>query len=151
MSDAALCGGLREAVEEILATMFFVDCVPRANGRHGEELIAARVDFEGHLSGSLRLRISRRAAHLMAADFLGEEAPELPASRTVEVVSELANMICGAVLSRIESQTAFRLGVPLASVESGPVADPGGAGEVYQADLPGGSLWVSFGFGEGNA
>ena len=53
-----------------------------------------------------------RRLHAIAADFLGEDAESLTPQQSTDVTLELANMICGAVLSRIESSATFRLGAP---------------------------------------
>ena len=58
------------------------------------------------------MRLARAAANAIAADFLGEDAESLTAQQSTDVTLELANMICGAVLSRIESSATFRLGAP---------------------------------------
>jgi CheY-specific phosphatase CheX len=58
------------------------------------------------------MRIARPAANTVAADFLGEDLESLSDRQSTDVTLELANMICGAVLSRIESRAAFRLGSP---------------------------------------
>jgi hypothetical protein len=52
------------------------------------------------------------AARSVAADFLGEEEPALSEQQIGEVVCELANMICGSVLSRVESAITFQLATP---------------------------------------
>ncbi|MGO9259869.1 MAG: chemotaxis protein CheX [Bryobacteraceae bacterium] len=143
MIETALSEALREAVDEVLEKMFFVQSEGQAApDRPPEELVAARVDFEGSPSGTLSLRVTLPAAHRMAADFLGEEASELPATRTTEVVCELANMICGSVLSRVEGETAFRLSAPLAAVEMGEVVEPSGGAIVHNIELSGGAFSV---------
>jgi CheY-specific phosphatase CheX len=144
MTETALSGSLREAVSEVLETMFFVEAEGQPSDRPPETIIVARVDFEGSPSGTFSLRISEPAANRMAADFLGEEAAELPPARTLEVVSELANMICGSLLSRVESETAFRLSPPSTAPETAPVVQPFEAGIVYSVQLPEGALSVRF-------
>ena len=47
-----------------------------------------------------------------AADFLGVDEGELTGHQVGEVVCELANMICGSVLSRMESAATFRIAPP---------------------------------------
>lgn len=151
MTESTLSVSLREAVDEVLETMFFVQNEGQpVQDRPLEELVASRVDFEGNPSGMLTLRITRQAARGMAADFLGQDPAELPPDRTTEVVSELANMICGAVLSRVESETTFRLSPPLTAVETGYVLTKSADAIVCRVDLPDGALSVSFdcrGFG----
>jgi CheY-specific phosphatase CheX len=68
--------------------------------------------FEGLPSGTLTLRVSSAAARQIAADFLGEDACGLSFAKVEEVARELANMICGSVLSRVESTATFRLHPP---------------------------------------
>jgi hypothetical protein len=58
------------------------------------------------------MRIARPRPTLIAADFLGEDAESLTDRQSTEVTLELANMICGAVLSRIESRATFPPGTP---------------------------------------
>ncbi|HTX36181.1 MAG TPA: chemotaxis protein CheX [Bryobacteraceae bacterium] len=145
MTGSALSVSLREAVDEVLETMFFVQNEGQAvEDRPIEELVASRVDFEGSPSGMLSLRITLQAAQGMAADFLGQESSELPPGRTTEVVSELANMICGAVLSRVESETTFRLSPPRTTIETGDVLTGCGDAIVCRVQLPDGALSVSF-------
>jgi len=145
VTGSALSVSLREAVDEVLETMFFVQNEGQAvEDRPIEELVASRVDFEGSPSGMLSLRITLQAAQGMAADFLGQESSELPPGRTTEVVSELANMICGAVLSRVESETTFRLSPPRTTIETGDVLTGCGDAIVCRVQLPDGALSVSF-------
>jgi CheY-specific phosphatase CheX len=118
----ALRKALRDAATEVLEKMFFIrvlgdplaaaELARRAPASSSEGEIAARVTFHGEPSGALSLRLNYRAARAIAADFLGEEEPELSKQQVEEVVGELANMVCGAVLSNVESAASFRLDQP---------------------------------------
>jgi len=145
MMESSLSEPLREAVDEVLETMFFVEDGGRsAVGRPPEELIEARLSFEGGPSGSFRLRITDGAANALAADFLGEDAPELTAARIAEVIAELANMICGGFLSRVAGEaTTFRLSVPSAVTVTGGVVEAQEDGLAYRVELPDGALGVA--------
>jgi len=145
MMESSLSEPLREAVDEVLETMFFVEDGGRsAVGRPPEELIEARLNFEGGPSGSFRLRITDGATKTLAADFLGEDAPELTATRIAEVVSELANMICGAFLSRVAGEeTTFRLSPPSAVPLRARVVEAQEDGLAYSVELPDGALGVA--------
>ena len=122
---------LREAVTEVLEKMFFIRALedPKAAAElsksasefRDESGIVARVRFHGEPSGVLSLRLDFPVARAIAADFLAEEEPELNTKQVEEVVAELANMVCGAVLSRVESAATFRLDPPA-------IVDPGAAG-----------------------
>jgi CheY-specific phosphatase CheX len=145
MTEPAVSVCLREAVDEVLETMFFVESEgPASRSGPPEEMVASQVDFKGSPSGSLSLRITLPAARSLAADFLGEDVSDLAARRAAEVVSELANMICGAVLSRVESDTTFRLSAPLTTFETGPVVQVLPGAVACHLAIPGGTLTVSF-------
>jgi len=108
---------LRDSVNEVLEKMFFAqamgecpDSDPPGNSPADE--IAVALTFQGEPSGSLLLRLTAAAARQIAADFLGIEISEVSDLRTSEVVRELANMICGSVLSRAESAATFQLDAP---------------------------------------
>lgn len=134
---------LGEAVGEVLETMFFVENQgPAAGSGPPEELFEARVSFEGGPSGTLRLRVTRRAAQTLAADFFGEDSLEPPGSRVREVVSELANMICGSLLSRVDGEATLRLAASAATSTTGDVIENPGDAIGYRVDLPNGALGV---------
>ncbi len=122
LSRPAVGDALRDAVTEVLEKMFFIRILedpreaqefPARTRLDGEREIAARVTFHGEPSGSLSLRLGRRVARGIAADFLGEEEPEIGEQQVEEVIAELANMVCGAVLSHVESAVLFHLDQPL--------------------------------------
>jgi CheY-specific phosphatase CheX len=105
---------LRNSVTDVLEKMFFVRSLDEdeAGERDSGEMLTAQLTFEGELPGSLSLQIRSKAARALAADFLGSEEEDLSDREVGEVICELANMICGSVLSRVESGTAFRLSSP---------------------------------------
>jgi CheY-specific phosphatase CheX len=125
MTDLALSEALWVAVTEVLEKMFFIDTAEvEAEGGlsvSGEDGINARLTFEGVPPGCLWLRLTSGAARSLAADFLGEEASELSGQKIEEVIGELANMLCGSVLTRVESTTDFRLAAP--EIVEAPVAN----------------------------
>jgi CheY-specific phosphatase CheX len=82
-----------------------------------------------------------KLARVVGAGFLGSEEMEVSDSQAEEVVCELANMICGSVLSRLESQETFRITHPeLVPPERGAGFD--GAGISRWFDLGDGILTV---------
>jgi hypothetical protein len=102
---------MAESVQEVLEKMFFIDLLDPAAGDPPDG-IAAELSFEGDPPGTFHLALDPAAAQSAAADFLGEDPADLSAEQLNEVVCELANMICGSVLSRIESSATFRLSKP---------------------------------------
>ncbi len=114
MMSTKIHGALQEAVHEVLETMFFVRELEDRPGDGSETPpdLAAALEFEGKPSGRLTLTLAGHAARAVAADFLGAEEDELSDLQVEEVACELANMVCGSVLSRTESDTRFRLAAP---------------------------------------
>jgi hypothetical protein len=93
--------------------MFFLEVLGEiAEPPPQAETVTVQVSFDGDPPGYFQMRIARPAANSVAADFLGEDLELLSDRQSTDVTLELANMICGAVLSRIESRAAFRLGSP---------------------------------------
>jgi len=114
MPDMPFQRALRNSVQEVLEKMFFVEPLeePPAEAESPDEEMAVQLAFDGVPSGALTLRVSNAAARQIAADFLGEDESGLCSGQVEEVVRELANMICGSVLSRVESTATFRLSPP---------------------------------------
>jgi CheY-specific phosphatase CheX len=141
VTEPALLQALRQSVDEVLDKMFFVcplgETEPAA--ADAEPAIVARLAFEGEPSGSLTLRLTWQAAHSIAADFLGEDEESLTRQRTGEVVREMANMICGSVLSRVESAAVFHLAEPRILTLAEDADLPQGA-VALAVDLPNGRL-----------
>jgi CheY-specific phosphatase CheX len=116
---------LQESVEEVLEKMFFIQCLGEPGEFLSEPEVVANLTFEGDPSGALTLRVTAGAARSVAADFLAAEEPDLSEQEIGEVVCELANMICGSVLSRVESSALFRLASPRIVAPDGNAMDPG--------------------------
>jgi CheY-specific phosphatase CheX len=114
MTDTSIHRALRESVVEVLDKMFFVEAITDLSSEAATQSPAVLVSlrFDGDPPGVFRMSLDRAAAALIAADFLGEDPESLTGPQVEEVAKELANMICGAVLSRIESSVTFRLSAP---------------------------------------
>ncbi|HXN46401.1 MAG TPA: chemotaxis protein CheX [Bryobacteraceae bacterium] len=132
--------GLAAAVEEVLETMCFTSVLASGEGAApagmgaghrtasvsertsagSEETVpdaaarscTAELHFEGNPSGGCRVSVPLKLARVVGAGFLGSEEMEVSDSQAEEVVCELANMICGSVLSRLESEETFRITHP---------------------------------------
>jgi hypothetical protein len=106
---------LAEATGEVLETMFFTGVYdPAQPGKaETEPRVGARVRFQGTPCGVLTLSLSEIAARALAANFLAVEPDNpLPDAESGLVVCELANMICGSLLSRVRTPEHFRLSSP---------------------------------------
>jgi CheY-specific phosphatase CheX len=106
---------LSGSVEKVLETMFFAspDTMSMDPQRPAGELIAASLTFQGVPPGWFGLVVSDPLARTLTANFMGcDDTPSLLPEQVAGVVGELANMICGAVLSQMESDVNFDLGAP---------------------------------------
>jgi hypothetical protein len=95
--------------------MFFSDVVSEKAGHAGAGGAAmdAHLHFAGGRCGEFRIAIVPAAARTVACNFLGaEDESEIRDEQVGEVVCELANMICGSVLSRLNGDLAFDLSHP---------------------------------------
>ena len=101
-----------EAVGSVLETMFFTAPLGLAEEGSGGACMGARVAFRGSPDGQVRLCLSEASAQLLAAGFLCEDEESLSPEQTGLVVCELANMLCGSLLSQLESQEHFDLATP---------------------------------------
>jgi CheY-specific phosphatase CheX len=112
--DAALQPALAQSVSEVLERMFFLGALAASEepAFQPSRDIFVQVTFDGDPQGVFRMRLARSTANSIAENFLGEDADKLSSQQSLDVARELANMICGAVLSRIESRVSFRLSTP---------------------------------------
>ena len=114
MNDTRMRRELALAGMDVLEKMFFLNAVEQPveerNTASGD--LVAEISFQGNPPGRFRMELPRPAAASIAGNFLGEDPAELSPRQIDEVTRELANMICGAALSRIESEAVFRLSEP---------------------------------------
>jgi hypothetical protein len=68
--------------------------------------------FAGDIAGVFGLRVTTSAALSIAANFLGEDEADITADESSEVIGELANMLCGSIVSNVPSDTKFVLSHP---------------------------------------
>jgi hypothetical protein len=101
---------------------------------------ARRLSFDGPLKGSFGVRTSSDAASTIACNLLGDELDEITPEQIGDSIGELANMLCGAVLCRIELKRAFTLGKPVEDEESTPGPNGNPHHVVRQFNVDGGCL-----------
>ena len=103
---------LGQAAEEVLENMFFSGVLSELAEEPGGDRLCATVRFEGSSHGELRLSTSASSAALLAAGFLGTEDENVPGAQAREVAGELANVLCGVVLGRLNPQGNFVISPP---------------------------------------
>jgi CheY-specific phosphatase CheX len=142
MIESSMHQALADSVREVLGKMFYVnlsDDAADAGRGPGSEALAARLIFDGDPPGSFRLDLDVTLAQRAAAGFLYEDPAELTREQIHDVICELANMICGSALSRIESTATFRLAKP--EIAAPQTRFPAALlGASFQASMGGGAL-----------
>jgi CheY-specific phosphatase CheX len=104
---------LEVATSEALETMCFFGVMgPTGQLTDGPEHISARMTFKGDAEGVFHSTLDTPAAWAIAANFLGEDESEISREQVDTVVCELANMICGSVLSSYKRDGHFELSTP---------------------------------------
>ncbi len=99
------------AAGEVLETMFFTGLIGPAAPAEAPGTTAL-VDFRGTPSGVCGVWMGEKAAREMTASFLGVEEAGLEPSEVRQVMCEFANMICGSVVSRLESAAQIDIESP---------------------------------------
>ena len=108
-----------DSCSAVLDSMYFTpvletsacDTLPEAFPLDGSDF-AFSLHFAGDVSGTFGLHLGPATARGLASNFLGEDDTDLSSSDVAEVVGELANMLCGSTLSRIEAVGKFDLTHP---------------------------------------
>ena len=112
MTEQNMSRLISEAVNSVLETMFFTAPFGPSEEDAGTSSIQVRVAFRGCPSGKLEVCVSDRSARILAASFLGEDEEKLNDVQPSEVVCEMSNMLCGSLISRLESEQSFDLDSP---------------------------------------
>ncbi len=111
--EPAAVDTIREVTAEVLETMFFTEAEV-AGCEHGwlRPAPCARIRFEGSHRGEMLLGVSEEAADPIAASFLGLDPMELTGAQRGQMIQELSNILCGAMLSRLWPQSRLTLYSP---------------------------------------
>jgi hypothetical protein len=111
--DPAASETARRVAAEVLETMFFTEAQVVAC-EHGWIAMApcASIRFDGSHCGEMLLGVSVEAADPIAASFLGLDPMELTDTQRGQVVQELSNILCGAMLSQLWPESTLALSEP---------------------------------------
>jgi len=103
-----------DSAAEVLETMCFACVLGLAEPEvlPGNDNVSSTVRFAGDLAGSMSVTVPQPYARNLASSFLGITEVEVSPLVTRQFVSELTNMICGCVLTGLDSQGAFQLFTP---------------------------------------
>jgi hypothetical protein len=118
---------LDQVTEHLAETMFFSTVLDRAGDLAGEAGYAAAIRFSGSRSGAVRVVLPQSTAELLAADFLGE-----PDERQAgALVGELANILCGSLLGRMDPAGRFSISPPEITAVAGAFEQPADVRRVF--------------------
>jgi CheY-specific phosphatase CheX len=112
MNEQTMRQLISEAVSSVLETMFFTAPFGLSEKIAGTSSIHVRVAFRGCPSGELDVCVSDTSARILASSFLGEDEETITDIQLGEVACEMSNMICGSLISRMESEQSFDLDSP---------------------------------------
>ncbi|RXH58629.1 chemotaxis protein CheX [Granulicella sibirica] len=68
--------------------------------------------FKGVVSGRFGMHLGMGTARTLTANFLAKEVQQLAAGDVDEIVCELANMLCGSVVSQVDGEHGYVLTPP---------------------------------------
>jgi CheY-specific phosphatase CheX len=119
MRASDFAGLVPECCSEVLGAMYFVtvlgwtalEKMPEALPG-GDAVVAFGLQFAGDISGRFGVCLGQLTARSLAANFLGVDEPEISSREVAEVVGELANMLCGSAMSRVEGERKLILSHP---------------------------------------
>ncbi len=113
LSHDNLASILLDCTDQVMSTMFFTgicDEIP-AEQLPLERVLTSTVRFEGPLNGTFKIAVSEGPALTLATDFYGADSP-VDQEAVESVIGELGNILCGAVLSRVDPNGLFTLDTP---------------------------------------
>ncbi len=96
-----------ESASEVLETMFFTGVEDENADDENVSKVSSVLGFNGKMSGKFGVQVPIHTGQAIAANFLGFD--EVTDNQVADVVCELSNMLCGSVLSRLESGARFEL------------------------------------------
>jgi hypothetical protein len=104
---------LSRVSSEVLETMFFTEAMP-AECEHGwfASAMTVQVAFDGSHSGEMWLAVGGEAVPALASAFLALDPEEAGEMERSQVMLELANILCGAVLSSLWRESRLQLDAP---------------------------------------
>jgi CheY-specific phosphatase CheX len=131
-----------ESASEVLETMCFVGVLGEQAEPAGADLISAELAFNGKPSGRFGVQVPSSTGRLIASNFLGKDPEEITEAEIDQVVGELANMICGSVLSRVEAGSRFELLHPVIMPPGQGISNPEAVTNILELEEGSIVLWM---------
>jgi hypothetical protein len=102
---------LDTVVNEVLEGMFFSAVLGPGTESEGPRMTAS-VSFSGSHSGALEVSALESTVTALACSFLGVMEGEMPEGQAPAMLGEMANVLCGAILGRVEPEGRFQIAPP---------------------------------------
>lgn len=134
-AEASIAQAVSDALVQVLEEMFYSTAVGIAETEI-PDAVCAHLHFNGDPCGEFELRIPAGVVRSLAAACLGVAESEVSPQAGCDAACELANMICGATLSRLHPHAVVKLNSP-------EIAEPRIAGERWCFEMPEGPLAVA--------
>ena len=142
---------VRQTVVDVLGTMFFTfpepmePPPPEPEWGESSVFINSTIAHTGQIQARYNFYFPERLARTITQNFLGVEANEVTSQQVLDTMAEIANMIAGSLLGRIDPDGASKLSIPAACELPGftpasVAAAPGVC--VFQCDE--GVLWLVY-------
>jgi CheY-specific phosphatase CheX len=122
---------LDEVTEHLAETMFFTTVLNRTGELGGQPGYTASIAFSGTRAGALRVALPHSTAAALAVSFLGEADEEEPDARARALAGELANILCGSLLGRMEPAGHFTISPPEVTAGTEAPGQPADARRVF--------------------
>ena len=135
-----ITGALIKATTSTVESMCFTAVLNEALPDPATFAFAADVPFSGDANGLVRVELTADAAACVASGFLGTDQEETDEATARTVLLELANMICGCMLSLHNPSGSFAIGSPETTAPSHSID----ADAVCAFELETGVIRVSF-------
>lgn len=106
---------MKKAISEVLETMFFVliDFVAQRSSTPTTYPYGTKIQLHNDICKmEISFRVAESFARMISANFLSKDEDEVTQEDMEDVTKELANMVGGNYMSRIENE-GWQLGIPL--------------------------------------
>jgi CheY-specific phosphatase CheX len=105
---------------EVFGTMFFLPldpCDPMSKENlaplnDAPAFLKGEIEFQGKWSGKVKVYLPLELGRIMTENLMGSEEDEISESKTLDMVSELCNVLCGNLLSHMDKKAPHTLRIP---------------------------------------
>ena len=132
---------VRVSIFEVFEKMFYIFLEPLDDDRNEYDMEAA-IQFEGSISGEVRILLSMDIVKTMIQNMLGLKEDEITTQRMEDCSKEAVNMICGNFLGKLDSTKVFNLSMPVFKEQPGDLEFMENACRMDFVDSDGGRVGV---------